>query len=265
MSDQEMQLSATTHNQTPILIDLTWAKNDLVGLTCPFCGVLLDWETFKQSMDTDIKPVACNHLNFASINCLQFDLAGNQLSKQLIDLGKMCGEPIDTYVSGYESQIDEMWFVENIVSDLQGCHYYNDTESIYGRYLGDIQQKLTSFSKELYENYEHEVEENSTNQIEVEYEIEQLRTELVENILPNVSLSQGRYENDQFKLKENELLESIRAQSEVYLDYRLWDDFNPTGFFDWIALQRLENLIIIFTATQVLSDKCWCAIYSSKP
>ena len=175
-------------------------------------------------------------------------------------------EQIDTSVSGPDFPIDEMLvFVDKIVSDFQSCQYYNDTESIYGRYLGDIQNKLTAFGTEVYKGYEYIVTENSENQSGDEYEIEELRTELLENILPNVSLGQGRYEIEQFKLAENELLESMGAQLMVYLDDRLWDDLNPTGFFDWITLQQLENLIIIFTATQVLSDKCWCAIYSSRP
>lgn len=281
-----------------LLIDLSWANSNLLGLSCPFCLQEMDWgipitlndgTTLRDRETSDTNE--CPHLEFASYDCLPFGAGLSQISEQITELKQLYDQFQKNFVDGFD--LEQSWysndskiranmkrdveqieqFRQEIISSLEDHHYFVRPHGYYTGYIKYIEKELGDAEASIREW----IVWSETDPVE-QSEID----ELVEDAMYDVK-QEALYELDEepnyeanmsshfFEYMRHEVEEEVR--NELAREY-IAEGPGVVGLIDTSLLSDFvrfchetfePGLIITFMARGSMSDQCWCVIYSSCP
>ena len=265
-----------------LLIDLSWTNSDLMGLSCPFCRQVLDWEGLKSYGSG--QGSMCPHLEFASTECLPFDENVSQIAERIRMLKQSYDLFQKDFIDGFD--LEQSWnsndskttadmdkdaeridqFSQEIISSLKDGHSFVSPYGYYARYIEFVENGLQYVARSIHEW----IEWSGTapvGQEEIDALVDDAMFEI--NDIPRHAIEFMRAEEEAIALSE------LRLQQED----RIRDELNqgPDGVWMTEFDSRLPNfdrfchemykpgVISIFMARTAMSDRCWCVIYSTSP
>ena len=267
----------------PLVIDLSWARTDLTGVTCPFCGQVLDWGGLKiRGSDREFsEPNHCPHLEFASTECLPFDVNVSQIAESIamlqesyvlfhekfvdtVDFGDPFSKPTDPNETRAAERITEL--THEIISNLNDQDYFVKPNGYYHQYRESVENELESAMKSIHEWME--LSESSGDDLEADVDglVEEWSINVSDSGAPRIARQRMRQE------AEAHFREEVRQGHQTGLEdcaQNFGED--GTGLIDYTLLSNFNNfchrefqpaVIAIFMAKMEMSNKCWCAIYS---
>jgi len=265
----------------PLVIDLSWARTDLTGVTCPFCGQVLDWGGLKiRGSDREFsKPDHCPHLEFASTECLPFDENVSQIAESIamlqesyalfrqefvdtIDFENPFSKSTDSNETRTAERITKL--IQEIISSLKGRDYFVKPNGYYHRYRGDVENQLESAMKSIHEWIE--LPDGDDLEADIDALVEEWSINVNDSGAPRIARQRMREEAEDYSREEVrqehqtrlvDCIQNLGEEGTGLVDYALLSNFN-----NYCHMVFEPAVIAIFMAKTEMSPKCWCAIYS---